>query len=60
MIEESVLYKDYKKYKVLPTIDKLLDYRLSLMAKRKDKTLPKGFINTEILATDFLLQKHNQ
>lgn len=60
IIEKSILIQDYINYNTLPSIDRLLYWRIALSNKLKDKKLPKGFIETEILATDYLLNKHNK
>jgi hypothetical protein len=57
---ESVLLTGYKKYKRLPGIDELLDWRRRLEhLKSNDSTYPTEWYDNEIAATDFLLAKHS-
>ncbi len=54
-ITETALIADYLKLNTIPTIDKLLDWRLRLSEELTKKSYPKGFIDLEIKATDYLL-----
>jgi len=56
-IKGSVLLKDYIDKGYIPSVNKLLDFRNRLGEMLKEGEHPKEFINKEIEATDYLLNK---
>lgn len=54
----TIIIQDYIKYKTLPEIDQLLDWRIRLMEELLLKNYPKVVCEQEIMAVDFLLSKH--
>lgn len=59
-IRDSVLIKDYIRFKTLPSIDELLDWRNRLNELKLEQEYPEKWFQTEVIATDFLLSKHSQ
>lgn len=59
IVSGSALFQDYLKYKHLPTVDRLLDWRNRLVEKRDDDVInPPDWYNREIAAVDYLLKLH--
>lgn len=58
-VSNSALYQDYMKYKYLPTVDRLLDWRNRLVIKRDNDSINSvDWYNREIAAVDYLLELH--
>lgn len=61
IIKHSIIYKDYLKYKCLPSIDQLLDWRNRLMELKNESSIKlSSLYDTEIKAIDYLLNIHNK
>lgn len=59
IVSGSALFQDYLKYKYLPTVDRLLDWRTRLVEKRDGDVInPPDWYNREIAAVDYLLELH--
>lgn len=57
IVSGSALFQDYLKYKYMPTVDRLLDWRNRLVEKRDDDVInPPDWYNREIAAVDYLLE----
>lgn len=54
-ISDTALIKDYLAQQYIPSIDKLLDWRLYLMDCKPKNNIEKDEIQLEIVATDYLL-----
>lgn len=58
-INNTGIVRDYRETGKLPTIDQLLDWRNRLSVLRKsDGIFPQEWYDTQIKATDYLLDKH--
>jgi len=61
-LSSSILIKDYVRFRKLPSIDSLLDWKMCLIRKlevEKDENI-KNQLEVESKATDFLLDLNNQ
>lgn len=60
-VEKSEVVMDFRKFKFIPELDKLLDYRLVLMKELQDNpdSPIRNYIETEMAGTDFLIKLQN-
>lgn len=54
-ISDSILLRDYHKLGYIPSVDRLLDWRLFLMNKKHKNSMESLICETELLAVDYIL-----